>query len=56
MTDVAVTHAAEPPATGYASGGFSPERIFIWIALIAALGFWLPYTFIVDHAILQAMF
>lgn len=58
MTDATVTdtHPAERPATGYGSGGLTGEKIFIWIALLAAFGFWLPYTFIVDHGIWVAMF
>lgn len=58
MTDVTHTdiHAAERPASGYASGGLSAERIIVWIMLLAAFGFWLPYTFVVDSAIWAAMF
>ena len=35
--------------------GYSGERVVLWLLLIAALGFWLPYTFMVDHGIFTAL-
>jgi hypothetical protein len=38
------------------TSAYGAERVAIWIMMILALAFWLPYTFIVDHGILSALF
>lgn len=43
-------HAHAAPARGY-----SGERLAIWVLMILALAFWLPYTFMVDHGVFTAL-
>ena len=42
---------------GYSNkGGFSADRIAIWILMLLALGFFVPVAYMIEMGILSAMF
>lgn len=55
MSHVTATEtAAHPPRTTHRSAGVTGEIIFLWVAILLALAFWAPLTFVVDSSILAA--
>ena len=55
MSHVTTTEtAAHPRPAVQRSGGVNGEIIFLWVAILLALAFWAPLTFIVDSGILAA--
>lgn len=55
MTHAPTRDAAEHRrAHAGAHSGIGGETIFLWVAILLALAFWAPLTFVVDSSILAA--